>query len=128
GDDGLAGGAGNDTLTGDIGDDVFKWTLADRGDTNEPANDVITDFGTGNDVLDLRDLLVDESEQSIGDFLSVTEDGDDLVFQVTHDGGADGATQTITLQDKSFSDFGGATNSDELIQNMLDSGQLKIDT
>ncbi|MFI9652698.1 Ig-like domain-containing protein, partial [Guyparkeria halopsychrophila] len=127
-DEAFAGLAGDDTLTGGLGDDVFKWTLADQGDTNAPANDVITDFGTGNDVLDLRDLLVDETEQPIGDFLSVAQDGDDLVFQVTHDGGSDGATQTITLQDKSFSDFGGATNSDELIQNMLDSGQLKIDT
>ncbi|MDG4867048.1 type I secretion C-terminal target domain-containing protein, partial [Guyparkeria sp. 1SP6A2] len=127
-DEAFAGLAGDDTLTGGLGDDVFKWTLTDQGDTNAPANDVITDFGTGNDVLDLRDLLVDETEQTIGDFLSVEQDGGDLVFQVTHDGGSDGATQTIRLEGKQFADFGGAENSSELIQNMLDSGQLKIDT
>ncbi|WP_322522204.1 Ig-like domain-containing protein [Guyparkeria halophila] len=128
GDDVLIGGKGDDTLTGGLGDDVFKWELNDQGNATSPANDVITDFGTGNDVLDLRDLLVDEAEQPVADFLSVTEDGSDLVFQVSHDGGTSGQTQTIRMEGKSFSDFNGATNSDELIQNMLDSGQLKIDT
>ncbi|QGT78142.1 retention module-containing protein [Guyparkeria halophila] len=129
GGDILVGGLGDDTLIGGAGDDVFKWNLADRGEPDAPANDVVTDFGAGDDVLDLRDLLVDENEgKPLSDFLSVTEDGGDLVFQVTHDGGSDGATQTITLQGKSFADFGGATDAGELIQNMLDSGQLKIDT
>ncbi|HER34359.1 MAG TPA: type I secretion C-terminal target domain-containing protein, partial [Halothiobacillaceae bacterium] len=133
GNDVLIGGAGNDELTGGLGDDVFKWELNDQGNATNPANDVVTDFGTGNDVLDLRDLLVDEENESkpLSDFLSVSEESGDLVFEVTHDGGSsgsDGATQTITLQGKTFGDFGGASDADELIQNMLDSGQLKIDT
>ncbi|TQE99408.1 MAG: type I secretion C-terminal target domain-containing protein [Spiribacter salinus] len=133
GNDLLIGGTGDDILTGGFGDDVFEWNLADRGDAGSPASDVITDFGTGNangnDVLDLRDLLVDEENEDkpISDFLSVSQDGDDLVFQVTHDGGANGATQSIRMEGKSFSDFN-AGDSNELIQNMLENGQLKIDT
>ncbi len=125
--DALIGGAGDDTLIGGLGDDVFKWTLVDKGDADTPANDVIKDFGKGNDVLDLRDLLVGETEQSISQFLSVSEDGDDLIFQVTHDGGDGGATQSIRLEGKSFSDFQ-VSNADELIQNMIDNGQLNIDS
>ncbi len=128
GDDVLIGGKGDDTLTGGLGDDVFKWELNDQASIGTVSNDVITDFGNGDDVLDLRDLLVDEDgDKPLSDFLSVAEDGDDLVFQVTHDGGSGGADQTIRLEGKQFADFD-AGNADELIQNMLDSGQLKIDT
>ncbi|RZU98913.1 retention module-containing protein [Spiribacter vilamensis] len=138
-DDLLIGGNGNDELTGLLGNDVFQWNSGDQGDTSTPANDVITDFGTvdGNkDVLDLRDLLVgEEQSEPISDFLSVEEDTDngDLVFTVSHDGGLGdappvNATQTIRLEGKQFADFDDASTSDELIQNMLDNGQLSIDT
>ncbi|MDR9426194.1 MAG: type I secretion C-terminal target domain-containing protein, partial [Marinobacter sp.] len=126
-DDGLAGGAGDDVLIGGAGDDVFQWSLADKGETDKPANDVVKDFGDGNDVLDLRDLLVGETEQSISQFLSVSEDGDDLVLQVTHDGDDGGPTQSIRLEGKSFSDFG-AQDGPETIQKMIDNGQLNIDS
>jgi VCBS repeat-containing protein len=64
GDDILIGGAGNDALTGGLGHDVFRWQLADRGTTGNPARDVISDFDNASysgDVLDLRDLLVGET-------------------------------------------------------------------
>ncbi len=51
GDDILAGGTGSDILTGSDGSDRYIYThLKDAGD-------IITDFGNGNDVLDLRDLF-----------------------------------------------------------------------
>lgn len=51
GDDLLEGGTGSDLLTGGDGSDRYVYThLKDAGD-------IITDFGNGNDVLDLRDLF-----------------------------------------------------------------------
>ena len=63
GNDLLIGGAGNDTMTGGTGADVFSWSLADRGTVGAPATDTITGFtaAAGDDILDLRDLLVGES-------------------------------------------------------------------
>ena len=53
GADTLDGGAGTDVLTGKGGDDVFLFSsLADTG-TAVATADVITDFGDGNDVIDL---------------------------------------------------------------------------
>ncbi|USP47896.1 Ig-like domain-containing protein [Alcaligenes faecalis] len=57
GNDILFGGAGDDILTGGLGDDVFVWTKGDEGTKAKPAVDHITDFGVGNDTLDITDLL-----------------------------------------------------------------------
>ncbi len=48
GDDTLVGGPGNDTLTGDAGQDFFVFAPG-------CGQDVVTDFVTNNDVLDLRE-------------------------------------------------------------------------
>jgi len=60
GNDIITGGAGGDTLTGGAGDDVFVYTafgdsvISSTG-TNSTV-DVITDFNTGNDTIDLSAL------------------------------------------------------------------------
>ena len=60
GNDILVGGAGQNTLEGDWGNDTF---VIDPSKLNGvDLHDIITDFGTGNDVLDLSDLLA-----SLGD-------------------------------------------------------------
>ncbi len=70
GNDVLIGGTGNDSLTGGLGVDVFKWNLNDQATNATVATagrDTITDFNTGTiasgsgDVLNLKDLLVGES-------------------------------------------------------------------
>jgi len=134
GNDELVGGAGNDILTGGLGADVFRWEFGNQGTESMPAEDVVQDFSEGTytgsgeaDQLDLADLLQGETEENIADYLSVTQEADGLVFQVSHDGAAGGETQTIRLKGKSFSDFQ-ASNADELIQNMIDNGQLNIDS
>jgi hypothetical protein len=143
GDDSLEGGSGNDTLLGGSGDDlligglgadVFSWELGDQGSESAPAEDVVQDFsegtytGTGEaDQLDLADLLQGETEENIADYLSVTEESDDLVFQVSHSGTSGGETQTIRLEGKSFSDFG-VDSGEGLIQQIIDNGQLNIDS
>ncbi|WP_018139369.1 MULTISPECIES: retention module-containing protein [unclassified Thioalkalivibrio] len=130
GDDILIGGAGDDLLTGGAGDDVFLWNSGDEGSTDEPANDVVTDFGNGDNVLDVSDLLDGASESDVADFIIAEEDGDDTVLYINSEGNlggdADNADQTIRLEGKSFSDLGGS-DSEAVINQLLTNGQLKID-
>ena len=82
------GGAGNDTLTGGTGDDIFAWRLGDQGTTAAPAADTVTDFSMAQgDVLDLRDLLQGEENASdLGQYLTFTQSGTNTVIGVSHDG------------------------------------------
>jgi hypothetical protein len=127
GNDILIGGAGNDTLIGGEGDDVFQWNLGDQGQVNAPAVDTVKDFDLGDNVLDLADLLQDESAGAIGDFIFAAQEGTDTVLYINHEGnvGVDGsnATQVIVLENYSMD---GASSAD-FLQGMLDSGQLHID-
>ncbi|WP_024328071.1 retention module-containing protein [Thioalkalivibrio sp. AKL19] len=133
GDDILIGGAGDDILTGGAGDDIFRWNARDEGTEGDPANDVITDFGNGNNVLDLKDLLQGENEGNIAEYINAEQDGVDTVLYISSTGDLDvdnsnaNANQTIRLEGKSFSDFGGATTSQEVINHLLSNDQLKID-
>ena len=54
GNDTLDGGAGTDTLTGGTGNDIFKFTAVT--DTKVPAPDILTDFTSGEDVINLANL------------------------------------------------------------------------
>ncbi len=63
GRDDLYGGAGDDILQGDAGNDIFIYEGND-------GDDIITDFTIGEDVLDLRHLLVGyDSSSNLDDFL-----------------------------------------------------------
>lgn len=112
GDDILIGGGGDDILTGGAGNDVFLWNSGDEGSVDEPANDVVTDFGNGDNVLDVSDLLDGASESNVADFIIAEEDGDDTVLYISSEGElgghTDNADQTIRLEGKSFSDLGGS--------------------
>ncbi len=123
GDDILIGGPGDDILTGGAGDDIFRWNAGDEGTSDAPANDVVTDFGNGDNVLDLKDLLQGESEENIADYIIAEQDGADTKLYVNSQGGLNGdtdnANQVITLKDVQY--------SDDIVKDMLDSGQLTID-
>jgi len=56
GNDTIVGGAGSDTLTGGPGDDIFTIAKLNGGPTVATA-DYITDFGSGNDKIQLLDGL-----------------------------------------------------------------------
>ncbi|WP_445006117.1 retention module-containing protein [Halomonas mongoliensis] len=148
GTDILVGGAGDDILTGGSGDDVFKWNLGDQGnsDANDPdsaAFDVVTDFGLGDNTLDIADLLQGESLGNISNFIVAKEgegaDEDSLLLYIKHDG-AEGAIaedgsnadQIIKLEGKSFdswqdTDGNVFDNGEDLIQHLIETGQLNID-
>ena len=89
GDDLLVGGKGDDLMTGGGGNDTFVWH---RDDGKGDYSDTITDFGNGQDKLDLRDLLQGEHSGPSGgignlaQFLHFeTNPGGDAVIKVTVD-------------------------------------------
>jgi len=130
GNDILIGGSGDDTLTGGFGDDVFQWNFGEQGTSETPANDIVTDFGNGNDVLDISDLLQEESRDTIDQYVFAEENNGDTVLYINAEGGLagdkDNADQIVRLEGKTFEDFGGGTGQD-VIQHMLNNEQLKID-
>ena len=67
--DHLAGGKGHDVLTGGLGHDTFVWHLADLGDKNHVAHDVIKDFKMG-DSLNISDVLNDGNHTIFAEILS----------------------------------------------------------
>ena len=94
GNDILDGGPGANTLTGGAGEDVFILSDFDV--------DTITDYVTGEDAVDLSQLLdgalVDDS--NIGDYVRVGELGGQQVLQVDSDGLGGGSTfETVAIFD-----------------------------
>ena len=104
----IFGGSGNDTMTGGLGDDIFGWKAGDVGAPGHSALDTITDFsmksglidgGSGNDMLDLRDLITVGSNESLDDYMNFKQDGDNAVLEVKNAaGGAGEVVQTIVLE------------------------------
>lgn len=132
GNDTLVGGGGNDILTGGEGADLFVWHNGDQGTAATPANDIVTDFnGTEGDSLDLSDILQGEESNDITDYISVAEQGNNVVLSLTPDGDGGDMTQTITLQNTSIdqlvgSDASGMSNAD-IINSLITSGQIQVD-
>jgi Ca2+-binding RTX toxin-like protein len=133
GADTLTGGIGDDTLTGDQGADTFAWKSGDHGTTDDPDNDVITDFEVkvnfkvsddaayiesidAKDVLDLSGL-VGGSGNLNDDHVQITKVGYDTVISIDHDGG--GVFQPATTITLEGVDFEGAT-----LQQLMDAGVI----
>jgi Ca2+-binding RTX toxin-like protein len=56
GSDRLTGGAGKDTQTGNAGADLFDFNKVTESSNTSSARDVVTDFGNGNDHIDLSTI------------------------------------------------------------------------
>ncbi len=121
-------------LVSDEGADVFTWNSGDAGDPGEPSEYTIQGFTLGAfgedpeaDKLDLADLLQDENEEAIDQYIMAVEGDGNTVLYVSSSGGLDGdqanADQMITLEGV---DMGGMDSS-EFIQSLIDNGQLSID-
>ncbi|MGB1173734.1 MAG: type I secretion C-terminal target domain-containing protein, partial [Marinobacterium sp.] len=125
------GGAGNDTLTGGLRDDVFAWNLADA----DGGNDTITDFCNGADKIDISDLLTDttglEALLSASD-ITVTESNGNTIISVA---ASNGVSQDITLQGVTVDqitsgNYGSYNESNDLgnvINDLVNSGKLITD-
>ncbi|MDB5839368.1 MAG: hypothetical protein JWQ23_1320 [Herminiimonas sp.] len=126
GNDVILGGPGDDILTGGSGADTFRFLQNDASGT--VAGDSITDFTiVQKDVLSLADLLQGENptSASLGSFLMFEKNGGNTVLTIDADGGGPGTEgQKITFQNVDL--LGMKTNA-ELIQSLLDGGNLKTD-
>jgi len=116
---------------------VFRWLDGDAGIIVFPAMDVIKDFGmggsdpNGDDVLDLRGLLVDEENSAdLSQYLNFSIDGTDTVIKVSTTGGlqsdGSGFDQKITLENVDLT--GGITDQNQIINDLILAGRLVIDT
>ncbi|HUH60151.1 MAG TPA: type I secretion C-terminal target domain-containing protein [Candidimonas sp.] len=140
GNDLLIGGEGDDILSGGLGNDTFKWELGDEGTLGVPAVDTILDFqiktsDAVGDVLDLGDLLMGEEakDADLSQYLHFsTEQGKDgatnTVIQVSAhgNGAASQFDQKIVLDGVDLVDAYGS-DQNQLIQQMINDGKLKID-
>ena len=84
----LRGGEGRDTLTGGAGTDLF--VVSDLGE------EVITDFNSLEDVLDIADLLAGQSGE-LNNFVTVTFDGANSTIGIDQDGTAAGYTDALVV-------------------------------
>ncbi|WP_254204349.1 retention module-containing protein [Aeromonas sp. FDAARGOS 1415] len=128
GNDVLIGGFGNDTLTGGSGRDTFKWQSGESG-----GPDIIKDFTTGSngDVLDLSELLSGEhaNATSLDQYLNFASGpgANKSTLTIDLDGSAGGtATHTIFFDNVDLTV--NSTRSDQqIIQDLLNQGNLKVD-
>ena len=147
GNDIIVGGKGNDILTGGSGADTFKWNSGDQGTGAAPAADIIKDFNTtttddaNKDVLDLRDLLVNENHTigngNLSSYLefaqtkTVAVDGTNEVTLSVHSQGAPAVDQTIVLQNVTMAQLAGVPagnpTSADVISHLLANKQLITD-
>jgi len=130
GNDQITGGTGNDRLTGGEGSDTFIWT---PGDDEGFANtvDTITDFqvGEGGDVLDLSDLLVNENEGNLEDYLtSINYDAeaDRSEMTINTDGGGPSDNITIRFEGVDLTQAG-LLDQAAIINDLLANGNLNVD-
>lgn len=91
GDDTLVGGLGKDTLTGNHGDDIFKFNKVAHS-TNDTSADTITDFASGEDLIDLAALsgtltfIGTDLFSGTQSELRVTESGGNSIVRIDVDG------------------------------------------
>lgn len=128
----IIGGAGDDILTGGEGEDIFVWNAGDEGVAGSPANDTVKDFNIAEgDVLDFSDILVGEESGNLTDFISITEDGSDIVIELKPEAGD--VTQKVTLQGTSLADLGvggfdTSTQQAEIINKLVQDGHVNVDS
>ncbi|EKP0279205.1 VWA domain-containing protein [Aeromonas bestiarum] len=136
GDDILIGGLGSDTMTGGAGSDTFKWIAGNA----DGSTDNITDFtlgspASGGDVLDLSDLLVGVPSGGSNEDLATVLDNylqfDTAANKLTIDtNGLPSGGSQLTVQFQGSLDLdhsGGLTTNHDIIKQLLDDGNLKVD-
>ncbi|OQX34553.1 MAG: hypothetical protein B0D91_12300 [Oceanospirillales bacterium LUC14_002_19_P2] len=124
GDDVLYGGFGNDTLLGGAGADTFVFEQGDQTETSIPTVDTIRNFSLSEgDVLDLSDMLIGESAETIDAYLNLATVNGNTEISVKDR--ANGQTvQKIVLNDVDLSSL---VSESEIINNLLNNGNLNID-
>ncbi|MGN5004097.1 beta strand repeat-containing protein [Aeromonas sp. 82P] len=136
GNDLLIGGLGSEAMTGGTGSDTFKWIAGNA----DGSTDTITDFSlgktsNGGDVLDLSDLLVgvpsvannNDLATILNNYLKFDATANKLTIDTN--GLTTGGSQ-LTVQFQGSLDLahnGGLTSNHDIIKQLLDDGNLKVD-
>jgi VCBS repeat-containing protein len=121
GNDVLIGGLGNDTLIGGLGNDTFVWSKGDSG------TDTIKDFEVNNDTLHISDLLQNEQNGNLDDYLDFSFSNGNTTISI--DANKDGTIdQVIVLDGVDLSQQYGATTDGVIINGLLNDGALIVDT
>ena len=141
GNDRLEGGAGNDTLIGGLGDDIligglgsdtFKWVAGDADGRTDSINDfTLGRTASGGDGLDLSDLLVgvpalgdnEDLAAVLNNYLQFNTTTKTLTIDPAGAGGE--AEQTIQFQNTL--DLASLGSNQDIIKQLLDDGNLKVD-
>ncbi|WP_263322331.1 type I secretion C-terminal target domain-containing protein [Endozoicomonas sp. Mp262] len=118
--------SGNDILTGGSGADMFTWRNDVKGTSASAGNDTISDFNISEgDVLDIRDLLVDEENNDLTQYLSFDQtDASNPILEIRDTADGD-ITQKVTLQGVDLSSLG--STDAEIINSLLNNGNLNTD-
>ncbi|MGI2040557.1 type I secretion C-terminal target domain-containing protein, partial [Shewanella frigidimarina] len=121
GNDVLIGGLGNDTLIGGLGNDTFVWSKGDTG------TDTIKDFEVNNDSLHISDLLQNEQNGDLDNYLdfSFNNGSTTISIDADHNGSID---QVIVLDGVDLSQEYGSTTDGVIINGLLNDGALIVDT
>ncbi|PSJ40188.1 hypothetical protein C7H85_19145, partial [Zobellella endophytica] len=131
GNDILVGGADDDLLYGGEGGDLFQWRQGDGGGAGRPSLDVIKDFNAGEDVIDLRDLLVNETDATLEQYLRLDTATSSLLISSSGELSADGGNADLVIRLEQggapFDLSGYGPTSSEILNSLLDEGIIKID-
>ncbi|MCJ8212456.1 type I secretion C-terminal target domain-containing protein, partial [Aeromonas veronii] len=132
GNDTLIGGLGNDILIGGLGSDTFKWLAGDA----DGSTDSITDFtlgrtASGGDVLDLSDLLVGvpalgDNEDLAAVLINYLQFNTTTKTLTIDPAGAGGEAE-LTIQFQNTLDLASLGSNQDIIKQLLDDGNLKVD-
>ncbi|WP_394206052.1 calcium-binding protein, partial [Shewanella waksmanii] len=126
GNDYLVGGPGNDSLDGgvDTDKDTFVWDVG----SDDGSIDSVYNFDSNYDVLDLSDVLVDEENFSLEDYLNFNFNNLTNSTEIYVDSDRDGNIDlTIVLDNVNLNNTNTLTDI-QVINNLLGDNALIVDT
>ncbi|MEC7839433.1 MAG: tandem-95 repeat protein [Chlamydiota bacterium] len=125
----VVGGSGDDTMTSGAGVDTFLFLQGDEGTVGLPSFDEIFSFtkGPGGDVIDLSNMLFNEENGVLTDYLDFTVVGPDTLLDISVDGDLTIEAQ-INFDNVDLSDGGALATDLAIINALIADGNLVVDS
>ncbi|MCE9685976.1 retention module-containing protein [Shewanella sp. AS16] len=135
GNDSLSGGTGSDYLIGGTGSDVLDGGVDTARDafiweagSADGSTDTVMNFDPAHDVLDLSDILLNEENNNLDDYLQFDFSGGNTTITIDANGTlAGGDNVTIVLDGIDLSVTYGTTNESQIIANLIADHALIVD-